>query len=78
MRLCLDGVAAIKFLLDGGWGDFKAVFFAHMNFYKYLKLWKQKRNEIAYLKKENTTKNIAKKGLVWQHFVKGKKLFNLI
>ena len=44
IRLVLDGVAGIKFLFQGGVGDFFAVFKAHFHFYKRVLTGELKRN----------------------------------
>lgn len=49
-RLILDGVAAFKFLIDGGFKDFWAVVRAHMSFYRRFKKNKAKRNVIPHTK----------------------------
>ncbi len=43
VRFPLDGLAAFKFLLDGGFADFWAVLRAHYSFYKSFRSLKQKR-----------------------------------
>jgi GT2 family glycosyltransferase len=43
VRFPLDGVAAIKFLLDGGYRDFYAVIRAHLHFYRNLRRLRNKR-----------------------------------
>jgi GT2 family glycosyltransferase len=43
VRLILDGVAAFKFLLEGGFSDFIAVTRAHFSFYRNFKSIRQKR-----------------------------------
>jgi len=45
-RLLLDGVAAIRFILEGKWSYFTAVFRAHMRFYAMLPLMLKKRRAI--------------------------------
>lgn len=42
-RMTLDGIAAFKFLLEGSWGLFSAVFKAHIGFYRNLSTTLQKR-----------------------------------
>jgi GT2 family glycosyltransferase len=70
-RLFLDGIAAVKFLFDGGFGDFFAVIKAHWKFFSIL----------PELRKERKTKNhlpvskIYRKNLVYEYFLKGKRKF---
>lgn len=70
-RLILDGVAAIKFLFDGGFRDFFAVIRAHLSFYKVYPALKRERQLHPRLK----ASNIYQKNLVVEYFVKRKKKF---
>lgn len=45
-RMVLDGVAAIRFLTEGKWSYFTAVFKAHMSFYAMLPMMLRKRKSI--------------------------------
>jgi hypothetical protein len=42
MKLVLDWVASFKFLAEGVWGDFLAVYKAHFHFLKNFNRWKRK------------------------------------
>jgi len=51
-RLCIDWLAAFKFLTDGNFGDFKAVFKAQIH--SYFSLWKHKnkrKQQLSFSKK---------------------------
>lgn len=68
LRWLCDIIAAVRFLLDSGWGDFKAVFKAHLDFYRMLPQTGQKRKEI------NPANNIScvyKGYIVIDYFLKG-------
>jgi GT2 family glycosyltransferase len=78
VRMVLDGIAAIKFLLGGGFKDFLAVLNAHFNFYKNLSLWKQKRRDCSQLKNIDSNTGILHKSLIWSYFVKRKNKFKEI
>lgn len=71
-RLFLDGIAAFKFLVDGGISDFFAVIRAHLHFYRY----------IPQIIKERKKRNIKpvtciyNSNLVFDYFLKGRKKFN--
>lgn len=78
VRMVLDGIAAIKFLLGGGFKDFLAVLNAHFNFYKNLSLWKQKRRDCRQLKNIDSNIGILHKSLIWSYFVKRKNKFKEI
>jgi len=72
MRLVLDGIAAVKYLISGEGGNFKAVFRAHMHFYK----WNLKYNETIDKPEVENNKQLTgtyNKSIIWDYFAKGKK-----
>ena len=76
MRAVLDYVAALKFLLTGAWGDFKAVLRARSEY-------RSMRSEYRSVREENlarATVSVIKErtafSLLWQYYVKGKKQFS--
>ncbi len=71
-RLFLDGVASMKFLVDGGWGDFFAVLRAHAHFYRKLPALQAKR------KKNNpqAVRNVYRKNIVIEYFLKRKTTYD--
>ena len=72
LRLKLDGIAAIRSLISGRPGEFRAIFKAHMHFYKMAGKMKAKRYE----GKPASTEGILSPVLiVWQYFIKGHKKF---
>lgn len=71
-RLFLDGIAAIKFLFDGGFGDFFAVIRAHWNFFSMMPQLKRERKT----RKLSAVSKIYKKNLVNEYFLKGKRKFS--
>jgi len=83
-RLILDGVAGIMFLLKGKWGHAKAIIQAHFAFYgSYSAIKKQKRNYDERIEKISisptpNTKGIFQKSIVWQYYLRGRKLFNTL
>jgi len=70
-RLFLDGVASIKFLLEGGFADFFAVLRAHMHFYRKLPELHAKRRKT----KKVPVSRIYRKNVVVEYFIKQKKSF---
>jgi len=71
VRFQLDGIAAFKFLLDGGFGDFYAVLRAHLYFYRnYPKL--RRLRKLFYQTQVSCVYNGL---LLVDHFLKKKKLF---
>lgn len=71
-RLVLDGVAGIKFLLDGSIKDALAVMKAHFHFYKALGLLKRKRKMLQ----QKEVSHVYKHNIVYDHFIRGIKTFN--
>lgn len=72
LRFFLDGAAAIKFLLDGGYKDFVAVFNAHMYFYRNLPKLYKKRKTLQ----QRDVSGIYTKNIAYEHFIRGKKSFH--
>ncbi len=72
VRLMLDAVAGLKFLLEGDFHDFIAVIEAHLYFYKNLKKLKNKRKSL----KQTTVSRIYKRNIVFDHHLLGKKKFS--
>ena len=72
VRLFLDGLAGIKFLLQGGFSDFIAVIRAHLYFYRNWKHIKEKRKETI----RNNVTNIYIGNIVVDHYLLRKKKFS--
>jgi len=70
-RILLDYVAALKFLVDGGFKDMAAVIRAHFYFWKNLSKLRQKRGKIPHLK----VSQIYWGNIVLQHYLRRKKSF---
>jgi len=66
-RMVLDHIAALRFLIQGKWGDYKAILSAHKHFILKYDHWKSKRvvhnNNPAYFGQE-----VYKGSIVWAHF----------
>jgi len=71
IRMLLDGVAAIKYLLAGKWHFFSAVLKAHMAFHR---LRKHTKNQHSSLKLTALT-GVYPGSVVYQYFIRGKKSF---
>ncbi len=70
-RLFLDGAAALKFLIDGGFKNLFAVAKAHWAFYALIPaLLKERKNT-----KHKAVSKIYQKNIAFEHFLKGKKKF---
>jgi GT2 family glycosyltransferase len=75
VRMALDGVAALQFLLKGNWPNFKAIFNSHMSFYGQLPQLRKQRTVIQQTKTLERIETIYPKSIVWAYFVKAKKNF---
>jgi GT2 family glycosyltransferase len=67
VRVLLDYVAAIKFLLSGKAGDARAVLRAHYHFIKKFGKNRSKRNALKLF--PFTSKNIYPRLIIWDHFI---------
>jgi GT2 family glycosyltransferase len=72
VRFPLDGIAAFKFLLDGGFKDFYAVLRAHLYFYSHLKDIHRKRKLLT----QNMVHGIFTGNLVKEYYLNKKTLFS--
>lgn len=72
IRLFLDYIAALKFMVTGNTGDASAVLRAHYHFFK---AWGKNRNKRSLLKSKypNSNRNVYKGLALWEYFVLGKK-----
>ncbi|MFN5346296.1 MAG: glycosyltransferase family 2 protein [Bacteroidota bacterium] len=72
IRLMLDGVAGIKFMLQGDLKDTIAVIKAHFAFYGCLLKGKLKRSQNC----ANSPKTIYPNSILWAYFIKGIRKYN--
>ena len=72
VRLFLDGLAGIKFLLQGGFSDFIAVIRAHLYFYRNWKHIRQKRKGTV----RSDVSKIYRGNIVVDHYLLRKKKFS--
>jgi len=70
IRMVLDAIAAIQFLLQGKFSHFGAVIKAHISFYTHFKLFLKKRKQFATQLKYNQTNSI-----VWDYYILQKNTF---
>lgn len=72
VRLFLDGVAGVKFLISGGFADLFAVTRAHFYFYRHLPSLRRKRRAL-----QQKIVNCTYHGnLVWEHYARGIKKYS--
>lgn len=76
MRAVLDYVAALKFLLTGAWGDFKAVLAARREYRRMRGGYKNVREQNIAAAVTTEIKERARFSLLWQYYLKGKKRFS--
>lgn len=70
-RLVLDGLAGIKFLFEGKPTHMFAIIKAHFSFYAHLLKFVKKRKDTT-----NNVNYYKHTSVVWQYYVKGRKLFS--
>jgi len=68
-------VAAWKFLLFDSPKDFTAIFKAHIDFYKKVGRFKEKRKRNIKEKQKSYSPPLYHTAIIWQHFVRKKKTF---
>lgn len=71
LRLVMDGIAALKFAIDGSIKDLLAVAKAHFDFYRMIPKTIKKRKEI----KPKKVSLVYYGNIVFEHFIKGKTSF---
>ena len=76
LRVLLDGVAATKFLLSGGFGDFKAVFKAYGYILGNWNTLMSKRKVHQHKRRTKLPKTIYKHSIVMAHYLLNKKKFS--
>ncbi|HLN56413.1 MAG TPA: glycosyltransferase family 2 protein [Bacteroidales bacterium] len=75
-RRLLDGVAAIKFLLTGSPGSFRAVWMAHRDYNRNIPVLREKRKEAIRLRKGDFSAPVLNKSIVFEFYAKGNKTFD--
>ena len=76
IRALLDYVAALKFLLTGAWGDFKAVLRARCEYRRMRGEYKSVRDQNMGAAVVPHIKECTCFSLLWQYYLKGKKYFS--
>ncbi len=71
LRMVLDGIAGVKFLFEGKPIHTFAIVKAHFSFYSNFIKMKKKRKQSLQKRKDY----FLKKSIVWDYFIKGKKIF---
>lgn len=73
LRMCLDGVAALKYLSKGEFQYFFSIFKAHMHFYARFRLYYKKRLRSSMI---NMPQEVYPKSIVWQYFARNKRIYS--
>lgn len=76
LRLCLDGLAGIQFLMKGQFKNMIAIIKAHFNFYGSWALWHQKRKAVHQWKINENKVGNYKGSILLDYFLKKKKYFS--
>lgn len=74
-RLVLDGIAATNFLFSGQFSAIKAVFKAHVNFYKLLPRFLKKRAQLLPYVKQKKHREIFNGSMVFGYYIKKYRTF---
>jgi GT2 family glycosyltransferase len=75
VRLFLDGLAALKFLIDGDYKDTLAVLKSHFSFYRYFIRNFSKRRKQQHQVVNHPSRGIYSKSIVFEYFFHKKKYF---
>ncbi|MBX0290084.1 glycosyltransferase family 2 protein [Hymenobacter sp. HSC-4F20] len=75
-RLGLDGVAALRFLLQGATPDFQAILRAHWHFWRQLGYWRAQRRQQRPTLRTAERAGVYRGSLVWAYFGQGKRRFS--
>jgi len=75
-RLCIDGIAACRFILSGEFSNFAAVFKAHMYQYSHFRTLLRKRKSIRNSSTQFNTTGLFGQNILWNNYVKGIKEFS--
>lgn len=78
LRMILDGISAIIFLLKFSFSEFNAVLKAHIHFYKSLQKLRKKRKKILLNPSFTDHKEIHHRSIVIDYFIRRKKFFSQI
>ncbi len=78
VRMCLDGIAALKFLTEGHFRGFQSVWKAHRSYYKMRPVLKTKRKQLAEQATPQWHDEILCKSIIWEFYIRRKRKFREI
>jgi GT2 family glycosyltransferase len=76
IRRIMDGLAVIYFLMQGSFKSVRAVWNAHMDYYKAIDALREKRKAVGKLETDNTLDSVLNKSIVFEFYIKGNKTYN--
>jgi len=76
IRRLLDGLAAIWFLLNGSFDSVKAVWRAHIDYYKSISELKEKRKMVKNMEIVHFSSPLLNKSIVFEFYAKGNKTYS--
>lgn len=76
LRMVIDGIASVKFVLTGDFAHGWQVQMAHVSFYGRLFSTLKKRKKLKKEIQHYATSSIYEGNIVWQYYIKGKKKFS--
>ncbi|MCB0428476.1 MAG: glycosyltransferase family 2 protein [Flavobacteriales bacterium] len=76
IKMVLDGIASIRFLLEGHGLSSLAVLKAHLYMYGHMRMLRSKRNELKRQASVSEVSNVYGKSIVWTHYVMRKHRFD--
>jgi hypothetical protein len=76
IRRIMDGLAVIYFLMQGSFKSIRAVWNAHMDYYKAIDALREKRKAVGKLETDNTLDSVLNKSIVFEFYIKGNKTYN--
>jgi GT2 family glycosyltransferase len=75
LRMLLDGLAAIRFLIKLDFKSIKSVWNAHMDFYKNMSELRLKRKNVKSLEITKSPNHILNKSIVFEFYIRGNKTY---
>jgi GT2 family glycosyltransferase len=76
IRRLLDGLAAGYFLLKGSFSSVKAVWKAHMDYYRAVDSLREKRESVKKLEVTHSRESFLNKSIVFEFYIKGNRTYN--
>jgi hypothetical protein len=78
IRKLLDGVAAFRFLLKGNFKGIKAIWNAHIDYYKNIPRLRQKRKAAKNIEVIHSTTHMLNKSVVFEFYIRGNQTYDVL